>query len=83
MKAHVEWVTGVIRAGPEFNDFGDPFEFSCTVVRFEDECFVIGANGRMTFETYRAIRKALEECGIKKATWKRISGKQVEVKGRQ
>lgn len=83
MKAHVEWITGVIRAGPEFNDFGDPYEFSCTVIRRGDECEIIGASGKFTFEVYRAVREALESSGVKVAKWDRSSGKHFEAKGRR
>lgn len=83
MKAHAEWIVGVIRAGPEFKDFGDPYEFSCTVLRRGDTCEIIGASGKLTMATYRALREMLEGHGIKVAVWDRVSGKHVVAKGRQ
>ena len=82
MKAHVEWIVGVVRAGPEFKDFGDPYEFSCTVIRRGDECEIIGASGKFTITNYKAVREALESAGIKAAHWERSTGKQVTAKGR-
>lgn len=78
MRAHVEWIAGVIRAGPEFKDFGDPYEFSCTVLRRGDTCEIIGASGKLTMETYRAVRTMLSETGIKRVIWDRARGKRVE-----
>ena len=81
MKAHVEWIVGVVRAGPEFKDFGGPYEFSCTVIRRGDECEIIGASGKFTFSTYRAVKEALEAIGITEAHWERARGKHVIAKG--
>lgn len=78
MKANVEWVVGVIRAGSQFETFGDPFEFSCTVLRRGEEAEVIGASGRFSREAYRAIRDALVAVGIRRVIWdrKRMGGGQ-------
>lgn len=81
MRAHVEWIVGVIRAGPEFKDFGDAYEFSCMVLRRGDTCEIIGASGKLTFATYRAVREMLEGQGITRAVWERSSGKRVVAKG--
>lgn len=83
MRAHVEWIVGVIRAGPEFKDFGDQYEFSCTVLRRGDTCEIIGASVKFIFATYRAVREMLEGQGVTMAVWERSSGKQVAAKGRQ
>ena len=80
MKAHVEWIVGVIRAGPEFKDFGDPYEFSCTVIRRGDTCEIIGASGRMFPGLRVQLRKLLDEQGIKHCVWDRARGKHVETK---
>lgn len=83
IKAHVEWIIGVLRAGPEFKDFGDPYEFSCSVIRRGDSCEIVGASGKLTMPIYRAIRETLEAEGIKVATWERSSGKQVAAKRKE
>lgn len=82
MRAHVEWIVGVIRAGPEFKDFGDPYEFSCTVLRRGDTCEIIGASGTITPGVVRAVREALHTAGVTKAHWERIKdGKTKKVTG--
>lgn len=77
MRAHAEWIVGVIRAGPEFKDFGDQYEFSCTVLRRGDTCEIIGASGKIQPGLRHAIKKALEADGITKCTWDRSSGKHI------
>lgn len=72
MKAHVEWVVGIIRGGPEFHEHGDPFEFSCTVIRSGDVCEIRGFSGKMSVSASRAIRAALNAEGIKTAYWERL-----------
>lgn len=81
MKAHVEMVTGVIRAGPEFKNFGDPYEFACTIIVSGSTCEIRGASGKFTMATYRAVKEALEAIGITEAHWERARGKHVIAKG--
>ena len=71
MKASVEWVVGIIRGGPDFHEHGDPFEFSCTVVRSGDTCEIRGFSGKMSVSASRAIKAALNADGIKTAFWER------------
>ena len=80
MKAHVEWIVGVVRAGPEFKDFGDPYEFSATIIRRGDTCEIIGASGKTFPGLKAALRKMLADQGIKHCVWDRARGKRVENK---
>ena len=68
----VEWVVGIIRGGPSFVRHGDPFEFSCTMVRSGSTCELKGFSGKMTMAAAREIRAALNQHGITTATWERI-----------
>lgn len=68
-------IAGVIRAGKSFKSFGDPFEFSATVIIKDDEAFIIGASGKFSRETFKEIKKALLNLGVKKAHWERLKSK--------
>lgn len=75
MKADVEWLTdkiGILRGGSEFDEYGDAFEFSCTLVRFgESSCEIKGLSGKLCGGARKAIAKALENEGIFDAQWER------------
>lgn len=71
MNATIEWLVGVIRVGPE-HVYGSPYEFACTVKRTQDEAIIVGAAGRFTTETYRAIRRLLQAEGIRRVSWDRL-----------
>ena len=72
MGAHVEMITGIIRAGNSFKNFGDPFEFSATVLIKDNEAFIMGASGKFNKTIFLEIKNVLIELGIKKAHWERV-----------
>lgn len=69
MKADVEWVVGVIRAGPDFQRHGDPYEFVVTIMKENDKAFLMAASGIFTKETYDAIKQLVASLGIKEVKW--------------
>lgn len=73
MAAEIEWVTGVIRAGRNFEGHGDPYDFSCTVNRRGDWAELIGGNGRITPEIWREVKAALMAQGVTHAHWDRLN----------
>lgn len=86
MKAGVEWLSdeiGIVRCGAEFSEFGDPFDLAFTIKRTGDECEIKGlAANKLSSAAACAIREALLEQGIKRATWERKkTGKIVVAKG--
>ncbi len=72
MGAHVEWTHGVLRAGGGFDEFGDPYDFVCTVIRRGDEAEMIGAAGQFSKQTYESIKTVLAEEGVTKVHWDRL-----------
>lgn len=72
MKAHVQWVVGVIRGGPQFDKFGDPYTFACAVVVTDGEALMQGAVGKLGLAEARAIGKAIFESGVRFVRWDRI-----------
>lgn len=72
MKANLEWTSGVIRAGREFEKYGDPYEFACTVLRIGDTAYIFGAAGEFSRKTYEAIREELKSHGIAHVEWSRL-----------
>ena len=79
MKAEVEWITGVLRVGTRYQRYGDPYEFSCTVVKKGDKVELIGGVGTVTRSMWKAIRKTFFSDGITDAYWDR-ENTTVEVK---
>ena len=72
MAAGVEWITGVIRCGPDFEQHGDPYTFVATVIRRGEEVEIIAATGE-TYPGYsRDILRALKTQGVNKWWWDRI-----------
>lgn len=71
--AHIEWVVGIIRAGSELEKFGDPYEFTCMLIKEGDRVHIKGAAGKFTLAIRRAISRALKEAGIDNAEWERAN----------
>lgn len=74
MKAFVEILSGIVRVGPEADQYGKPFEFA---VAFSVDGEVATIKGlvndgsmKMTPSHWRAGQKALEELGLK-VRWQR------------
>lgn len=63
----------VLRGGPD-HTLGSPYEFSCTVVKTEDQAEIKGLSGKLSLSSYRAIRKALIDHGVSAASWERVKG---------
>ena len=73
MAAEIEWVTGVIRAGRNFAEHGDEYDFSCTINRRGDWAELIGGNGQVTPEIWREVKAALMAQGVTHAHWDRLN----------
>lgn len=75
MGAHIEWIAGILRVGPELTNFGDPFEFMCVVLRDEGTVIFKGATSDKIVDLLKerdGIRKQLEILGpITKVQWTR------------
>ena len=71
MKAHIEFTNAIIRTGPEFNDYGDPYDFICNVVFVEKTAYIVGAAGNFSQEKYKAIFELIKSMGYEKAVWQR------------
>ncbi len=73
MAAEIEWVTGVIRAGRNFTEHGDAYDFSCTINRRGDWAELIGGSGQVTPEIWREVKAALVAQGVTHAHWDRLN----------
>jgi len=74
-------VVGVIRGGTKFEKFGDPYEFSATIIVQDNEAFIMGASGIFTRQLFYDIKIQLHNMGIKKVHWDRLktNKKHIEV----
>jgi len=73
MTAEIEWVTGVLRVGRNFEEHGDPYDFSCTINRRGDWAELIGGNGKITPQIWRDVKQALLAQGVTHAHWDRLN----------
>jgi len=74
MAAELQWLTGVLRLGRSYRKHGDPYEFSCTVVRRGDEAELLGACGKLTPSLTKRMKKVLLSQGIRRLSWERRNG---------
>jgi hypothetical protein len=65
-------VTAIIRMGPEHKKLGDPFDFSCTVVKAGDTAFIYSGVGELNKDRMREIGRELKRQGFKFVEWVRI-----------
>ena len=71
--AHVEILSAVVRIFPDGKTYGDGYDMCITVRGVDPETVeVIGLTKVPTGEQVKAMRKALNAMGIKKATWTRF-----------
>lgn len=89
MPAHLEWLgqvdAGILRIGPEMKEWGDPYEFSCVVVRKGDTAMLLGAYSDNTTNIIRhrhEVKRLLGTLpGIRWAGWTRLKdGERREVR---
>jgi hypothetical protein len=74
MKAFVEILSGVVRAGPECEKYGDPFDLAVAFSSVDGKTATIKAlssDGGLTPAHARVLMKALQELGFK-VTWDRF-----------
>jgi hypothetical protein len=74
MAAELQWLTGVLKLGRGYRRHGDPYEFSCTVVRRGDEAELLGACGRPTPSLLKRMKNVLLAEGIRRLCWERRNG---------
>lgn len=79
MRAILEPITAVLRVGEELERFGDPYEFSCTVVIDKSHALIKGAAGTYSKATRIAIEDELRYHGITTIEWERGRHKRKKV----
>lgn len=71
MGVHIEIVVGIIRAGEDFNNYGDAYEFSATVLFKNKEAFISGATGKFSKDIFNQLKIMLRELGVDQVFWER------------
>lgn len=71
MAAHIEWIVGVAREGKQFESYGDEYDFAATIRIVDGEAEVMGAAGKVTAHTRKALLKELNKIGVTKLWWRR------------
>jgi len=67
----IEPVTAVLRVGDELLEFGDPYEFSATVIIRGRRAEIVGASGRFELRWRREIERALAKWGVTEVVFER------------
>ena len=71
MGSEIEWIIGALRAGNDFEEHGDLYDFSCTVIRRGNSVELVGGSGRMTPSLWKEIKQMFLDEGIEQVTWDR------------
>uniref|UniRef100_A0A6M3KGZ3 Uncharacterized protein n=1 Tax=viral metagenome TaxID=1070528 RepID=A0A6M3KGZ3_9ZZZZ len=74
MGATLTPVVYVLRAGPEHEEYGDPYEFAATVTVVDGTAYLQGAAAKMDLKTGKAIVTALKQQGIRRIKWEKKTG---------
>lgn len=74
---HCEVATVVVRGGPEYVQPGDPFVWTCYVVRCGiDTGYVLAMLGTPTIAEFRQAKHELRALGFRRLEYTRVSGRQ-------
>jgi hypothetical protein len=68
---HLEPTVAVLRVGEELNEYGDPYEFSATVIIRGRQAEIVGGAGRFDPNWRHAISKELRAWGIDEVIFER------------
>ena len=74
MGAGIEWLTGILRVGPEFEDYGDQYRHSGTVILDGKTLTIKGMSASLEgslLDEREEIRKLLLPMGVKWVVWER------------
>ena len=66
-------VLGVIRSGPYFKDYGDPYDFGCVVTFEGKRAYIRAAVGSYNRQIYRDIKEMLQEMGVVDVEWDKLN----------
>lgn len=76
----LETVIAIVRSGPDFKEYGDPYTFSCVITFESDRAHIRAAVGDFNRNTYREIKDILAEIGIKKVDWDKLNNSKRKIK---
>lgn len=76
----LETVIAVIRSGPEFKEYGDPYSFSCVVTFEGKRAHIRAAVGEYNRTVYREIKEILTDLGIVDVEWEKLNNSKREIK---
>lgn len=70
----------IFRAGDSHFAFGDPFDFSCVLLKEADTVEVKGAAGSgVSMRILKLVKSSARSMGAKKLYWKRDTGKEIKI----
>ncbi|MCP4489004.1 MAG: hypothetical protein GY820_17080 [Gammaproteobacteria bacterium] len=75
MGADIEWLVGILRAGRDYERYGDNWDIAATIKRLENgEAEIMGLNSDRSnalLQNVKAIRKASHDAGISRLVFHR------------
>ena len=75
MGSHIEWIradVGILRCGSRFREYGDKYDFACTVDKIGAEVEFKGGVSDILVNFFRernSIRELLKSVGVMSACW--------------
>jgi len=78
MGCNFEAVAGVIRAGKDFEKFGDDFEFSATAVILDREVYIKGASGKFSKRLFDELKVMFKNMGMLEVHWERVKENRIK-----
>jgi len=80
---HIQWITGILRAGETLQKFGDDFKLACCVQVSGDVAHLCGGAGKLSLENARLFVSEMVSVGVKVIEYERIkNGKTIRIRRR-
>jgi len=72
MGVHIQWISGVIRAGENLHEFGDDYELACFVQIVGTTAHIVGMSGRLTLADTRLAVEEFRRMGLTAIEFERV-----------
>lgn len=79
-RRHCEVLAVVVRGGPQYREPGDPFAWSCVILRTLDmrSGYVLAMIGAPSVADFRRVRSELLALGFERLLFRRVNGREGE-----
>lgn len=72
---HLEPLIFIVRKGPEFKNYGDPYDTVCTLIKIDDKTAMVkGCVGTITRKDIVELKYLAAKYGFEEVIWERKKG---------